>query len=149
IALDHIDEIIAIIRASRSDQAAKEALMERFGLTERQAVAILDMQLRRLTGLEREKIEEEYQELLKRIARLRQILADEREVYGHRGEELRHIRDRVADPRRTVIAADTGELAVEDLIEDQDVVVTTARLRYITRLPVDTYRAQRRGGRGI
>src|SRR5690606_282295 len=149
IALDHIDEIIAIIRASRSDQAAKEALMERFNLSERQAVAILDMQLRRLTGLEREKIEEEYQELLKRIARLREILADEREVYGLIREELLDIKERFADPRRTVIAADTGELAIEDLIEDQDVVVTITHLGYIKRLPVDTYRAQRRGGRGI
>src|SRR5690606_9208991 len=149
IALDHIDEIIAIIRASRSDQAAKEALMERFGLTERQAVAILDMQLRRLTGLEREKIEEEYQELLKRIARLRQILADEREVYGIIRAELLQIKEEFADERRTAITADPGDFAIEDLIEDQDVVVTLTHLGYIKRLPVATYRAQRRGGRGI
>src|SRR5690606_37122354 len=96
IALDHIDEIIALIRSSKSDQEAKEGLMARFGLTERQAVAILDMQLGRLTGLEREKIEEEYQELLKRIARLRQILADEREVYGLIREELLEIKEQFA-----------------------------------------------------
>lgn len=149
IALDHIDEIIALIRGSRSDQEAKEGLMTRFGLTERQAVAILDMQLRRLTGLEREKIEEEYQQLLVRIARLKEILADEREVYGIIRTELLEVKEQFADERRTVIAHDPGELAIEDLIEDQDVAVTLTHLGYIKRTPLTTYRAQRRGGRGI
>src|SRR5690554_2156083 len=149
IALDHIDEIIALIRRSRSDQEAKEGLMTRFGLTERQAVAILDMQLRRLTGLEREKIEEEYQQLLVRIARLKEILADEREVYAVIRQELLEVREQFADERRTVIAHDPGELAIEDLIEDQGVAVTLTHLGYIKRMPFTTYRAQRRGGRGI
>lgn len=149
IALDHIDEIIALIRASKTDNEAKEGLMERFGLSERQAVAILDMRLRRLTGLEREKIEEEYEELLKTIARLREILGDIRKVYELIREELEEVKERFGDERRTEIARAEGELVDEDLIADEDVVITMTHFGYIKRLPTTTYRAQRRGGRGI
>lgn len=149
IALDHIDEIIALIRAAANEQKAKEQLMERFGLSERQATAILEMQLRRLTGLEREKIEEEYQELLKTIARLRAILDDLAKVYGVIRGELLELKKRFADPRRTQISNEEPGLEIEDLIADEDIVVTITHHGYIKRLPVDTYRNQRRGGRGI
>ena len=149
IALDHIDEIIALIRSAQNDQVAKEGLMSRFSLSERQAVAILDMQLRRLTGLERDRVEAEYQELLKTIARLKAILGDMNLVYNIIKEELLEIRDKYADERRTRIVAQTGELDVEDLIAEEDIVVTMTHQGYIKRLPVDTYRAQRRGGKGI
>lgn len=149
IALDNIDEIIALIRSAKNDQVAREGLMESFALTERQAVAILDMQLRRLTGLERDKIEEEYNELLKTIEKLRAILGDMNLVYEIIKEELLEIRDKFADPRRTKITSQAGELDEEDLIAEEDIVVTMTHQGYIKRLPVDTYRAQRRGGRGI
>ena len=149
IALDHIDEIINIIRGSRNDQAAKETLMERFELTERQAVAILDMQLRRLTGLEREKIEAEHAGLLQTIQRLKTILGDMNLVYNIIKEELLEIKERFADPRRTKIIRDDSNLDVEDLIAEEDLIVTVTHQGYIKRLPVDTYRSQRRGGRGI
>jgi len=150
IALDHIDEIIQLIRNADSDQTAKVQLMERFGLSERQAVAILDMQLRRLTGLEREKIENEYQELQKTIARLREILADESKRDGIIKEELLEIKEKYADPRRTEITAATPEdFDVEDLIAEEDIVITLTHQGYIKRLPVTTYRSQRRGGRGV
>jgi DNA gyrase, A subunit len=150
IALDHIDEIIQLIRNAESDQVAKVQLMERFGLSERQAVAILDMQLRRLTGLEREKIENEYQELQKTIARLREILADESKRDGIIKEELLEIKEKYADPRRTEITAATPEdFDVEDLIAEEDIVITLTHQGYIKRLPVTTYRSQRRGGRGV
>ena len=147
IALDNIDEIIALIRASYDD--AKERLMQRFGLSERQAVAILDMQLRRLSGLERDKIEEEYAELLKTIARLKEILGDMNLVYQIIKEELIAIKDQFADERRTKIGLSVGNLEDVDLIAEEDIVVTMTHQGYIKRLPVDTYRAQRRGGRGI
>lgn len=149
IALDNIDEIVAIIRGAKSDQEAREKLMSRFGLTERQAVAILDMQLRRLTGLEREKIENEYAELQTTIARLREILGDESKLMEVIRNELLDIKERFADERRTEIIAEEGEINIEDLIAEQDVVVTITHAGYIKRLPVSTYRAQRRGGRGI
>src|SRR5690554_6398241 len=149
IDLEHIDEIIALIRSAQNDQVAKEGLMSRFSLSERQAVAILDMQLRRLTGLERDKVEAEYQELLKTIARLKAILGVMDLVYNIIKEELLEIRDKYADERRTRIVAQTGELDVEDLIAEEDIVVTMIHQGYIKRLPVDTYRAQRRGGKGI
>ena len=149
IALDHIDEVISIIRKSPSDQAAKETLMSRFELTERQAVAILDMQLRRLTGLEREKIEEEYAQLLQTIQRLKTILGDIYLIYNIIKEELLEIKERFDDPRRTRIVRDDSSLDVEDLIPEEDLVVTLTHHGYIKRLPVDTYRSQRRGGRGI
>ncbi len=147
IALDNIDEIIAIIRASHDD--AKERLMENFGLTERQAVAILDMQLRRLSGLEREKIEDEYEALIKTIAHLKAILGDMNLVYEIIKEELTDIKDKFADERRTKIGLSVGDLEDVDLIAEEDIVVTMTHQGYIKRLPVDTYRAQRRGGRGI
>ncbi len=149
IALDNIDEIIALIRAAKNDQVARKQLMEQFALSERQAVAILDMQLRRLTGLEREKIEEEYSELLKTIAHLKEVLGDMKLVYDIIKDELLRIRDEFADPRRTKIGLSVGDLADEDLIAEEDIVVTMTHKGYIKRLPVDTYRAQRRGGRGI
>ncbi|MBO8141797.1 MAG: DNA gyrase subunit A [Firmicutes bacterium] len=149
IALDHIDEIIALIRRSKTDAEAKQGLMSRFGLTEKQAVAILDMQLRRLTGLERDKIEAEYQELLKTIERLRRILGDIREVYAVIKSELLEIREKYGDDRRTQITSSAEELDEEDLIADEDVIVTLTHYGYIKRLPVGTYRSQRRGGRGM
>ncbi len=135
IALDHIDEIIALIRASKTDAEAKQGLMERFGLTEKQAVAILDMQLRRLTGLEREKIEEEYQQLLKTIARLREILGDIKLVYEVIRTELEEMKEKFGDERRTEIVAAAGEIEEEDLIADEDVVITMTHFGYIKRLP--------------
>jgi DNA gyrase subunit A len=149
IALDNIDEIIAIIRAARNDQTAREQLMSRFGLTERQAVAILDMQLKRLTGLEREKIEEEYAQLQKTIARLREILGDINLVYEIVKEELLALKEEFGDARRTIISRSDGDFDEEDLIAEEDIVVTVTHRGYIKRLPVDAYRAQRRGGRGI
>lgn len=147
IALDNIDEIIAIIRAAYDD--AKERLMNRFGLSERQAVAILDMQLRRLSGLEREKIEAEYAELLKTIERLKAILGDMNLVYQIIKDELLEIKEKYADERRTKIGLSVGDLDDVDLIAEEDIVVTITHQGYIKRLPVDTYRAQRRGGKGI
>lgn len=147
IALDNIDEIIALIRAAYDD--AKERLMERFGLSERQAVAILDMQLRRLSGLEREKIESEYAELIKTIERLKAILGDMNLVYEIIKDELLEIKEKYADERRTKIGLSVGDLEDVDLIAEEDIVVTITHQGYIKRLPVDTYRAQRRGGRGI
>lgn len=147
IALDNIDEVIAIIRASYDNP--KERLMERFGLSERQAVAILDMQLRRLSGLERDKIDAEYDELLKTIARLKEILGDMNLVYAIIKNELNEIKKRYSDPRRTKIGLSVGDLEDVDLIAEEDIVVTITHQGYIKRLPVDTYRSQRRGGRGI
>ncbi len=147
IALNNIDEIIAIIRAAYDD--AKERLMDRFGLSERQAVAILDMQLRRLSGLEREKIDQEYAELMKTIERLKAILGDMNLVYQIIKDELTEIKEKFADPRRTKIGLSVGDLEDVDLIAEEDIVVTLTHHGYIKRLPVDTYRAQRRGGRGI
>ncbi|MFO7318611.1 MAG: DNA gyrase subunit A [Bacillota bacterium] len=150
IALDHIDEIIQLIRNADSDQTAKAQLMERFGLSERQAVAILDMQLRRLTGLEREKIETEYQELLKTIAHLRSILEDDKKRDAIIKDELLEIKEKYNDPRRTEITAAAEEdFDIEDLIAEEDIVITLTHHGYIKRLPVTTYRSQRRGGRGI
>jgi len=147
IALDNIDEVIAIIRASYDNP--KERLMERFGLSERQAVAILDLQLRRLSGLERDKIDAEYDELIKTIARLKAILGDMNLVYDIIKDELIDIKDRFSDPRRTKIGLSVGNLEDVDLVAEEDIVVTITHQGYIKRLPVDTYRAQRRGGRGI
>ena len=149
IALDNIDEIIAIIRGAASDADARTKLMNRFGLTERQAVAILDMQLRRLTGLEREKIEAEYAELLKTIAYLKELLEDPAKMANVIKEELLDVKERFGDERRTQIMAEESEIDYEDLIAEEDIVVTLTHAGYIKRLPVDTYRSQRRGGRGI
>ncbi len=147
IALDNIDEIIKIIRNSYND--AKERLMERFGLSEIQAQAILDMQLRRLQGLEKEKIENEYQELIKKIAYYKQLLADEHMLMGVVKTELLEIKEKWGDKRRTKIKADETEIDEEDLIEEENVCVTLTHLGYIKRVPVDTYKSQRRGGKGV
>ena len=150
IALDHIDEVISLIRSSRTVEIAREGLMTKFGLSEKQAQAILDMRLQRLTGLERDKIESEYAEMLKLIAHYQDLLADAHKIMLVIKEELLEIKGKYADPRRTEITVAEGEeFAVEDLIADEDIVVTITHFGYIKRLPVTTYRSQRRGGRGI
>lgn len=150
IALDHIDEIIALIRRSQTGEEAKQGLMEQFNLSERQAQAILDMRLQRLTGLERDKIEAEYQELLNLIAELRAILADEMKVVQIIREELHEIKERFSDARRTEITAGGAEMMEdEDLIPRENSVLTLTHNGYIKRLPVNTYRSQKRGGRGV
>lgn len=147
IALDNIDEIIKVIRASYSD--AKERLMDRFGLSDIQAQAILEMQLRRLQGLERKKIEDEYAELMKKIAYYKELLANEKMLMNVVKEELLEIRRKYGDERRTKIVAGTEGFDEEDLIAEENVVVTLTHLGYIKRISADTYRTQRRGGRGI
>ena len=147
IALDNIDEIIKIIRSSYND--AKEKLMERFGFTEIQAQAILDMQLRRLQGLEKEKIQNEYDELLKKIAYYKELLEDENKLMGVIKDELIEIRNKWGDKRKTKIKAGEHEIDEEDLIEEEKVCITLSHLGYVKRVPVDTYRAQKRGGKGI
>ena len=149
IALDNIDEVIALIRGSRTPQDARDGLMTRFGLTERQAQASLDMRLQRLTGLERDKLEAEYAELQKLIAYYRSVLADEQLVFGIIRDEITEIRRKYADERRTEITAMDGEIDMLDLIDEEDMVVTLTHYGYVKRLPKDTYRAQRRGGKGI
>ncbi|MBQ8111249.1 MAG: DNA gyrase subunit A [Clostridia bacterium] len=149
IALDNIDEVIALIRASRTTQEAKEGLMSRFGLSERQAQAILDMRLQRLTGLERDKIEAEYAELQKLIAYYRAVLSDESMVLGIIKDEITEIKRKYADERRTEISALDGEIDMLDLIQEEDMVVTLTHYGYVKRLPKATYRAQRRGGKGV
>ncbi len=147
IALDNIDAIIKTIREAYDD--AKEQLMKRFGLSERQAQAILDMQLKRLQGLERDKIEAEYAELQKRIAYFKSLLADEHLLMGVVKDELLEIKSKWADKRRTEIQADAEEFNEEDLIEEEAVAITLTHLGYVKRVPLDTYKAQRRGGKGI
>ena len=147
IALDNIDEIIRIIRSSYND--AKEKLMERFGLSEIQAQAILDMRLARLQGLEREKIEDEYAELQKKIAYYKELLADDDKMMGVIRDELLEIKEKYKDARRTKIVADAKEIDEEDLIQEKQVVVTLTHLGYLKRIPADTYKTQRRGGKGI
>jgi DNA gyrase subunit A len=149
IALDHIDEVIRTIRESATDEVAKNALMSKFELTEKQSVAILDMRLRRLTGLEREKIQEEYAELEKTIDYLRRVLADEHKLMGIIKDELLETKKKYGDARRTVIEADTSELAVEDLIPDERMVLTLTRRGYIKRINANVYHTQNKGGRGI
>lgn len=147
IAIDNIDEVIQIIRSSYDD--AKERLMERFGLTEIQAQAILDMRLRTLQGLQREKIEEEYNELLAFVAECKAILASEERQYQIVKEELLEIKKKYADERKSKIVLDPGEIDVMDLIDEEEVVITLTHFGYIKRMPIDTYRSQKRGGRGI
>ncbi|MGC6590565.1 DNA gyrase subunit A [Paenibacillus sp. Dod16] len=149
IALDHLDEVIALIRASQTTEAAREGLMERFGLSHEQAQAILDMRLQRLTGLEREKIENEYQELLARIAELREILANEYLVLQIINDELQEIKERFSDERRTEITVGEDSILDEDLIPREEVIITITHTGYIKRLPANTYRSQKRGGRGV
>ncbi|MFC2661507.1 MAG: DNA gyrase subunit A [Eubacterium sp.] len=147
IAIDNIDEIIRIIRSAYND--AKERLMERFGLDEIQAQAILDMRLARLQGLEREKIEKEYQELQEKIAYYNSLLADDHKLMGVIKDELLEIKDKYGDERRTKIERDVDDIDEEDLIEDETVAVTLTHLGYIKRVPADTYKPQKRGGKGI
>ena len=147
IALDNIDEVINIIRSSYDDP--KERLMERFGLSDIQAQAILDMRLKTLSGLQREKIEEEYNELMKLIAHLREILGSERLVFDIIKEELLQIKEKYGDERLTKIVAAEGEFNEEDLISNEQTVVALTHFGYIKRMPVDTYKSQRRGGKGI
>lgn len=149
IALDHIDEIIALIRASETDEEAKQGLMEKFSLSDKQAQAILDMRLRRLTGLERDKIQSEYNDLMKTIEELQAILNSEEKLLELIRKELIEIRDKYGDERRTEITAGAIDIEDEDLIPEEQIVVTLSHENYIKRLPADTYRAQKRGGRGI
>ena len=147
IAIDNIDEVINIIRSAYDD--AKERLMKRFGLSDIQAQAILDMQLKRLSGLQREKIEEEYAELMKLIAYLKEVLASETLVFNIIKEELIEIKEKFGDERLTKIVAAEGEIDVEDLIKEEQTVVALTNFGYIKRMPVDTYKSQKRGGKGI
>ena len=164
IALDYIDEVISLIRSSANTQMAKSGLMERFKLSDIQAQAILDMRLQKLTGLEREKVEAEYNELMKKIEYLESILADEqlllgvikdailsdeKLLLGVIKEEIIAIKDKYADARRTEIRHAEGEIDIKDLIDDEEITITLTHFGYIKRLPLDTYKSQRRGGRGI
>ena len=149
IALDHLDAVIAAIRESRTADIARNALMTSFKLSEKQAQAILDLRLQRLTGLEREKIEEEYQEVLKAIEAYKEILADEKKILGIVKKELTEVKNKYGDARRTRLTIDTSEIDVEDLIAEEDVVITLTHGGYIKRIPLDTYRRQNRGGKGI
>lgn len=149
IALDNIDEVISIIRHSKTAEIAKNTLMEKFALSDKQATAILEMRLRRLTGLEREKIEEEYAELMKQIEYLKSILASEEKLLGVIKDELSDIKAKYSDERRTKIEKVVNEIDIEDLIQEEDVVITLTNSGYIKRISADTYSAQRRGGKGI
>ena len=149
IALDHIDEIVALIKASANVEAARQGLMARFGLSEIQSNAILEMRLSRLTGLERQKIEDEYLEVIQLIEQLRAILESPAQVLRIIRDDLAVIRERFGDDRRTEIVAASGEFEIEDLIAEEEVVITISHAGYIKRLPVTTYRSQRRGGRGV
>ncbi len=149
IALDHIDEVIRIIRGSRSTQEAKQKLMDRFELDDVQAQAIVDMRLRTLTGLEREKLEAEYKALMEQIDYLKGILADENKLLGVIKEEITVIADKYGDDRRTSIGFDEFDLSMEDLIPEEDVVITMTNLGYIKRMTTDNFRSQNRGGKGI
>ncbi len=147
IALDNIDEVINIIRSSYDDP--KERLMERFGLTDIQAQAILDMRLKTLSGLQREKIEEEYNELMKLIAHLKEVLSSEKLVFDIIKEELEEVKEKFGDERKTKIVAAEGEFEVEDLIKEEQTVIALTHFGYIKRMPIDTYKSQKRGGKGI
>ncbi len=149
IALDHIDEVIALIRASRDTAAARTGLMERFGLSQVQANSILEMRLQKLTGLERERLEAEYREVMEKIAEYRAILASERLVLQLIVEDLEELKSRYADKRRTEITDDPTELSMEDLIAEETVIVTISHEGYVKRTPVAAYRKQGRGGRGV
>ncbi|WP_276520508.1 MULTISPECIES: DNA gyrase subunit A [Acetobacterium] len=149
IALDHIDEVIKLIRAAADGKAAKEQLIERFKLSEIQAQAILDMRLQRLTGLEREKIEEEYKEIMLTIAKLKAILADGQLVLNIIKEELIEIKEKYGDKRRTSFDIDVEDFEIEDLIKEEEVVITMTHIGYVKRITADNYRSQKRGGKGI
>ncbi|MBD5157435.1 MAG: DNA gyrase subunit A [Butyrivibrio sp.] len=149
IALDNIDEVISIIRGSETVALAKEKLMERFGLSDAQSQAIVDMRLKALTGLEREKLEEEYKELMKKIEELKAILADEKKLLMVIREEISAISDKYGDDRRTAIGFDEFDISMEDLIPDESTVITMTNLGYIKRMTPDNFRSQNRGGKGI
>lgn len=149
IALDHLDDVIKMIRESRTADIARTALMTTLNLSEKQAQAILDLRLQRLTGLEREKIEEEYHEILKTIEWLESVLADEAKVLNIIKEELTEVKRKFGDERRTRITEDFSKMNMEDLIAEEDVVITLTHNNYIKRMPLDTYRNQKRGGRGV
>ena len=149
IALDHLDAVIKTIRESRTADIARAALMDGFALSEKQAQAILDLRLQRLTGLEREKIQEEYQEVLKTIEYLKSVLADESKIFGIIKDELTKVKEQFGDDRRTRITLDASDMAIEDLIAEEDVVLTLTHGGYVKRIPLDTYRNQKRGGRGV
>ncbi len=149
IALDHLDAVVKVIRESKDRENAKLALMKKFGLSEIQSGAILDMRLYQLTGLERDKIEAEYLEVIKLINYLRDLLASEKKLYGVMKDDLQEIRKKYADERRTDIVPDEGEIDIEDLIADRGCVITISHSGYIKRVPVSTYRQQRRGGKGV
>lgn len=149
IALDNIDRVIKIIRGSKTGQIAKESLIEEFGLSEIQAQAILDMRLQRLTGLERDKIDKEYNELMEKIQYLESILADEDKLFGVIKDEMLAIKNKFARERLTDIKPAEGEFDIKDLFEEEEIAITLTHLGYIKRLPADTYRSQKRGGRGV
>ena len=149
IALDNIDEVISIVRSSKTTQIAKDRLIERFGLTDVQAQAIVDMRLRALTGLEREKLENEYAELMKQIEYLKSILGDRKVLLGVIKEEISFVANKYGDERRTQIGFDESDLSMEDLIPEQDIVITATKLGYIKRMTTDTFKSQNRGGKGI
>jgi DNA gyrase subunit A len=147
-ALDHIDAVVSVIRSSKTPAEAKERLVSQFELTDTQAQAILEMRLQRLTGLERDKIQEEYKETIQAIARFREILASERLVLNIIKEELTNLKDQYGDERRTEIIEATEEISVEDMIVEEDMVVTVSHAGYIKRNPITLYNSQRRGGKG-
>lgn len=149
IALDNIDEVIQVIRTSADESNAKSNLTARFGLSDKQAQAIVDMRLKRLTGLERDKIEAQYQELLKTIEYLRAVLASEKMIDAIIKTELTEMKDKFGDERRTQISEDLSNMEIEDLIADEDVVITVTHKGYIKRLPLNSYKSQRRGGKGV
>lgn len=148
-AIDHIDEVISIIRASKTEPLAKEALIERFSFSEKQAQAIVDMRLGRLTGLEREKLETEYKELIEKINYYLKVLSDERMVLDIIKNELTEIKNKYGDERRTEISVEEDEIDIEDLIKEEESVITLTHFGYIKRQPVDTYKSQKRGGKGV
>ncbi len=149
IALDNLDAVINLIRSSKTVQVAKDGLIKKFNLSEKQAQAILDMRLQRLTGLERQKIEQEYDELLKTIKYLKDVLANDDMIYDIIKKELGELKRKYGDERRTSISSDVGEIDIEDLIQEEEVVITFTHFGYIKRMPIDTYRIQKRGGKGI
>lgn len=149
IAIDNIDEVIKIIRAASDDKEAKETLIKRFGLTDVQATAILDMRLRRLTGLEKEKLDAEYQELIKEINRFKELLANERLMFQLIKDELTEIKEKYGDKRRTKIKPAAHEIEIEELIQKEDVLITLTNQGYIKRTPTSVYKVQNRGGKGI
>lgn len=147
IAQDNIDEVINIIRSSQTTQQAKTRLMERFGLTDEQSQAIVDMRLKALTGLEREKLEAEYKELMAQIAQLKAILADEKKLLGVIREEIIAIADKYGDDRKTEIGYDEYDMSMEDLIPETNTVITMTKVGYIKRMSTDNFKAQHRGGK--